>query len=308
MKSRIRHKVKSMLSKILGRYSHFHFVVRQWDSVNDIEVLSKAISTGYFQHQLVAAQPSLGSYKKVLILAPHQDDESIGCGGLMAKLYCQGTRLRVLYTTDGRQANLGMSEEESIQLRNREAKRALSIVRAEFRQLSIDNKRFVIRPNDLENMRMQINEFGPDLILLPWLFDRPIKHRVLNHMFALLASNLTYRDISVWGYQVHNHLFPNIAFDISEEISTKEQMINCYDSQIANFKDYAHQTIGLNAFNSIYVKDSKYAEIFFGLPLAEYAKLVLRWYNKDLLAIYKGNQDYADNMKTIQQAAQKIYA
>lgn len=306
MIQRLKQKAKSALAKFLSRYSHYHYIAHQWDAITDLEVLEKAITTAYFNNQLKSIQPALNRYKKVLILAPHQDDESIGCGGLMQLLHEQEAKIAVLYTTDGRQNNLNISPEETIKLRNKEAKNALAIVNADFYQLDINNIAPIVEFRHIETLVKQIDDFQPDLILLPWLFDSPIKHRLTNHFFALCCSLIKNKDLAVWGYQVHNHLFPNIGIDISSVVDGKLKMINCFKSQNNHFKDYTHQTIGLNAFNSKYIKNSRYVEVFFGLPLIEYKDLVLKWYENHPLSVYRGNHAFIDNMNNLKKEIKSL--
>jgi LmbE family N-acetylglucosaminyl deacetylase len=45
--------------------------------------------------------PGKVSAKRVLVVAPHPDDESLGCGGLIASLAQKGCRFYVVFTTDG---------------------------------------------------------------------------------------------------------------------------------------------------------------------------------------------------------------
>ncbi len=45
----------------------------------------------------------------VAILAPHMDDEIIGCAGLMHRYVQQGTRVMIVYLTDGAHALRGKS-------------------------------------------------------------------------------------------------------------------------------------------------------------------------------------------------------
>ena len=44
------------------------------------------------------AAPPRGS---VLVLAPHADDESLGCGGAIVLHHRQGDRVKVVFATDG---------------------------------------------------------------------------------------------------------------------------------------------------------------------------------------------------------------
>ena len=39
--------------------------------------------------------------KRVLVVAPHQDDETLGCGGLIARKRYEGLPVHVVFITDG---------------------------------------------------------------------------------------------------------------------------------------------------------------------------------------------------------------
>src|ERR1700690_2675544 len=64
--------------------------------------------------------------ESVLVLAPHMDDEVIGCGGTLAKHIARGASVTVAYLTDG--AGGGVAEPGSTlrATRKREAHLALS--------------------------------------------------------------------------------------------------------------------------------------------------------------------------------------
>jgi hypothetical protein len=106
--------------------------------------------------------------------------------------------------------------------------------------------------------------------------------------------------VEVWGYQVHNHLYPNIAIDISDQIDTKREMIDQFVSQNSNFKDYSHLTVGLNAYNSKFLKGAKYCELFFGLPLKRYIEFIERFYKNNEEEIYRGEKNYIENILALE--------
>jgi len=73
--------------------------------------------------------------KKVIVFAPHPDDETLGCGGTIAKRLSQGYEVVVVYMTDGRHAfsklfyiNTEPTPEELKEIRREEARRAVSIL------------------------------------------------------------------------------------------------------------------------------------------------------------------------------------
>ena len=73
--------------------------------------------------------------KNILVLAPHPDDEAIGCGGTIRKHVKEGERVRVIFLTSGEKGGHGRSEPETMRVREAEARaaaRILGITRIEF--------------------------------------------------------------------------------------------------------------------------------------------------------------------------------
>src|SRR5438128_8229694 len=59
--------------------------------------------------------------ERLLVLAPHPDDEVIGCGGLIALHLRDGRQVRIVIVTDGAEAGEATAREE-------ESRRALRII------------------------------------------------------------------------------------------------------------------------------------------------------------------------------------
>jgi LmbE family N-acetylglucosaminyl deacetylase len=73
--------------------------------------------------------------KKVLVFAPHPDDETLGCGGIIAKRISEGYEVLIVVMTDGRYAFLNVfgidsdpRPEELKEIRKEEVKRAAGIL------------------------------------------------------------------------------------------------------------------------------------------------------------------------------------
>ena len=58
---------------------------------------------------------------RILVLAPHPDDESIGCGGTLCRHVQQGDEVHVVFLTSGEKGGHGRSEAATIQVREAEA-------------------------------------------------------------------------------------------------------------------------------------------------------------------------------------------
>lgn len=73
--------------------------------------------------------------KKVLIFAPHPDDETLGCGGTIAKRISEGYEVLIVIMTDGRHAfqhvlgiDFDPTPDELKEIRKEEVKRATKIL------------------------------------------------------------------------------------------------------------------------------------------------------------------------------------
>src|SRR5258708_39695959 len=76
-----------------------------------------------------------GAAKRVFVISPHPDDESIGCGGAIRGHVMCGASVRVVFLTSGEKGGHGRAAEETIRIREAEARAAaqdLGIERVEF--------------------------------------------------------------------------------------------------------------------------------------------------------------------------------
>ncbi|BAZ48265.1 LmbE-like protein [Nostoc sp. NIES-4103] len=75
------------------------------------------------------SQPLVCNQKSAMVFSPHQDDETFGCGGMIAQKREQGTQVVVVFVTDGQgSGGLETSRDQIIQIRKQEALIALSIL------------------------------------------------------------------------------------------------------------------------------------------------------------------------------------
>src|SRR5688572_29127120 len=120
----------------------------------------------------------LPPHARVLCLAPHADDELLGCGGTLALHRLQHDPVRVVVAFDGR---LGLDAGEVAERRKREALRGGAI-------LGLSDYVFLDHPEghvptdqELERgadeLAREVARFVPDLVYVPWLGDAHRDHR-----------------------------------------------------------------------------------------------------------------------------------
>jgi N-acetylglucosamine malate deacetylase 1 len=243
---------------------------------------------------------------QVLVLAPHMDDEVLGCGGIIRLHALAGASITVVYMTDGRKGNPdlyrqnlpeSMIAEKELNLcatRKDEAERAGKIVGIT-EQIFLDNPDTGLRPlpDVVERVRNILQGRRPLIVYHPSIFDLHADHWATNQVLYGATKELEFG--SDWhpiyrGYEVWMPLLANRIADISDVIDVKKHAIAQFESQLCH-TDFCRALIGLNAYRSLYHSSGRgYAEAFYeSLPYL-YRSLFQR------LALH-GKPRSADNLK-----------
>jgi LmbE family N-acetylglucosaminyl deacetylase len=218
----------------------------------------------------------------VLVLAPHMDDEVIGCGGSLAQHVAKGARVTALFLTDGRHggavpsdsAPVGAARPSLTEVRKLEAGQALSElgIRDIIFLDAVDNE-VMQTPGLGSRLREQLLRIRPDVVYLPFFLEEHPDHRATSYVLrdAVLGTGLKFRCI---GYEVWTPLFPNCFVNIDATVEMKKRALAHYRSQLSE-TDYLHMALGLNAYRSAALLDQcRFAEAFCALPVGDYLELL----------------------------------
>jgi N-acetylglucosamine malate deacetylase 1 len=214
----------------------------------------------------------------VLVLAPHMDDETIGCGGTLAKHIARGAAVTVAFLTDGAgggaQPETTSPAESLSATRKREAQLALSVLGIQQHHF-LDAADGALRstPALAEKLRQILLAGRFDLIYLPFFLEEHPDHRAASRVL-LDAAHGTDLKFQCLGYEVWTPLFPNCLVNIDATLALKRAALAHYRSQLAE-ADYAHTQFGLNAYRSAALLGGscRHAEAFCALPLRQYREL-----------------------------------
>lgn len=284
-------RVLRQLQALRARDGQYRFLVRKWDAISEIDLALRVMGSEYFKTEMIPLPLPVEDLRSMLVIAPHQDDDAIGAGGTMLLARRAGVKLDVLFMTDGGEEG----NPSIIEVRAREAEVACSMLGATKHDLSISNASPQPTLADLERLSELLHRLKPQVVLVPWLLDSPAKHRLVNHLLWLAHRRFGLPDFEVWGYQVHNTLFPNGYVDITEVAEAKRKLIQCYKSQLETSCRYDHLSLGLAAWNSRFVRGegaaplARYVEIFFAIPLREHLQLIEKFYFDDFDVTYRSN-------------------
>jgi LmbE family N-acetylglucosaminyl deacetylase len=273
----LRRLYRTALPLIYGR-SQFKLFLNTTLGTVDLRMLALASQTDYFTG-FVRAIPIRAPFgKSVLVLAPHQDDETIGCGGALALQVASGNAAAIVMLQDGASGSeeLGMSREALNALRNEESRRAAAVIH-------LPPPIFLNHP-DLAasiaeasaSVRRILLDRKVDAVFVPFVLDGHPDHRVANFILVAALDEIPW-DVRILGYEVWGMCIPNVIVVIDEVMEQKLAMLACFE--FANKAlDYVHSTKGLNMFHSrmLGAGECRYAERFFEVPRREYIELVKR--------------------------------
>ncbi|HEV7921152.1 MAG TPA: PIG-L family deacetylase [Thermoanaerobaculia bacterium] len=221
------------------------------------------------ESEAIPYQPAHLRGERLLVLAPHPDDEVIGCGGVVAQHLRERRTVRVVVATNGAQAGDAVTREE-------ESRRGLDLLGpAELRFLRFPDRALLGATDALMDvLRNELLDFKPDLILVPSPIEIHPDHLALARAFCALVQ----RDEALFAelaiarvafYEVGQPLRPNAIVDITDVADAKYAAIGAHESQHA-FRDYSAYARGLNAYRAMTLPSgSRAAEAYFVIALPE---------------------------------------
>ena len=151
--------VKRFLKGLLASRQN-RTITRYYDFVNSLSSLAPELI------------PDVPPGQNVLVIAPHSDDEALGCGGTLIKHHQAGHKITAVFMTDGSKSESAMAKDELIRLRKQEGKQAsevLGIGRCIF--LDYPDRRLEKNSESVERMSRILTEIQPDLIYFPFYLD-----------------------------------------------------------------------------------------------------------------------------------------
>lgn len=186
--------------------------------------------------------------KNVLVIAPHPDDETLGCGGTLLKHKASGDKIHWLIVT-GIDEEAGYSAER-INTRSREIKTVSTMYGFD----SVVNLKLLTTKLDIIPMQQLVNMIGdailkirPQILYVPFPGDIHTDHKVVFQAvaacskwfrFESIKRILAYEALSETDFSISpeiNAFTPNVFVDISEFLQEKLQIMQTYKSEIGSF-------------------------------------------------------------------------
>jgi len=186
---------------------------------------------------------------KVLVIAPHPDDEVLGCGGTMIKHVDAGDEVYVCIATKGMAP---IATEQSVLISRHEAELCHKSIGVK-ETLFLDFPAVMIEKENRYEVNKKILDLimtvNPDDVYIPHWGDMQRDHQIIAEaaMVALrpkynnnVKRIYSYETLSETGWNapsVQNEFIPNVFVDISKYLERKIKSLKFYKSQLAPFPD-----------------------------------------------------------------------
>ncbi len=186
--------------------------------------------------------------EKLLVIAPHSDDEVLGCGGLISKVKNDGGQVFVLIF------NLGFEKDdtkESQEIRKNEVRETMEFLNVDeyhlVHQTPDENRDLDAKPlhsliEVIESTsNVSLEKIAPTIVAIPTIFSHHQDHtHVFNACIAALRPISTPVSNIVLSYEAPEHsrwsaagvFEPNFYVDIEDVIEKKIEAFYKYKSQV----------------------------------------------------------------------------
>ncbi len=183
----------------------------------------------------------------ILIIAPHPDDEILGCGGTIAKHVSQGDNVFVCIVTKGCEPLFSQESVEKVRMECQEADRLLHVKETIFLDFPAAMMEEIPRYRLNDAFAKTIQDIKPDIVYLPHRGDMQLDHKMTVDaaMVALrpkydhvVKKIYVYETLSETGWDVPNvinEFIPNVYNDISSYMEKKLDALKAFTTQLAEY-------------------------------------------------------------------------
>lgn len=270
MISRIKQGIKRLAFRNASR-ANYKFVLKDWMPLFELKYASEVLETKRFSYMLDPVEMECPQAQRIMVIAPHPDDELFGCGGVLLKAISKGAEVTVVYLTDGPRGDRG-------EVVKREAQNMCKAWGVDTVFLGHFPRAIPERDDHFAEL---IRSVKPQVVFTPFMLDDHDDHRRASQLLWTSFRDDSEFATEIWAYQIYSTVLPNVVVNVTDRMEEKLTWVRRYKSVSGN-RDWANYVQGMGAVNSRYIPSSEavWAEAFFVVPSKEYF---------DLCAIYFGN-------------------
>lgn len=189
--------------------------------------------------------------KKIIVIAPHPDDEIIGCGATMARHIAEGNEVYVIVATNaanGAPELYTSGQIESVRNEALTAHKSLGVKQTFFLDFPAPALNGFPEYKISMGLSELFNQIKPSVLYLPFPGDIHQDHKAIYRSSLVAArprGNYTVKEIycyetlseTEWAPYHEQNFYPNFFVDVSDFFDKKIEAMKQFKSQLKEFPD-----------------------------------------------------------------------
>lgn len=210
--------------------------------------------------------------QRVWVIAPHPDDEAIGCAGVMLLHRHRNDEVCVVYVTDGRRSRaLGLGPDEMTQRRKQEALASLASLGIKcFEWLGLSEGEWQVEQLSAR-LASLADVIAPDVIYAPSRVDFHPEHQLVAYVLARFLSETTLQPL-MRVYQVHVPLTSSLTSLLADVSNVREQAGAARRAYVTQVESVS-RTRRMRRYASAYYRTGNETEEFWQMSAQHYCEL-----------------------------------
>ncbi len=210
--------------------------------------------------------------KRLLVFAPHPDDDILGCGGSIAKYSAECASICIVYLSSGEAG--GIQNEDLKSIRAEEARKAAAVLGIDdLVFMNLPDGRIEVQAEALDRVVALLRQKRPYVLYLPHAADLHRDHLKTNE----LVMEACRRSAGPWhpqcgkepwevawilAYEIWSPLAKiNYVEDITQQMPKKIKALRQHKSQLSDIA-YDEAIKGLNRYRGVTTGRGEYCECF----------------------------------------------
>ncbi|HEU5140660.1 MAG TPA: PIG-L family deacetylase [Bacillales bacterium] len=216
----------------------------------------------------------LKNVQRVLVLAPHMDDETIGLGGTIRKHADAGAEVHCAFVTDGSGSVSSLDKKTLTEARRAEISKVKDILGiSAIHYMDLPDGGVQSHPDSQRKLLELLHSVRPELIYCPPFVDCHPDHTATAEILSDTLKQWDVENCTVRLYEVNCPIPPeeiNCVIDITDEFAAKKRAIEVFKSQAIAFDGF----LELNRMKAQLVRDQavESAEGFIEVPANQYVE------------------------------------
>ena len=187
--------------------------------------------------------------KTVLAIHAHPDDVEILCAGTLSLLKKAGWSIHIATVALGDKGTATHSQDEIIRIRNSEANKSAGLIGGKYYCLGIEDVYILYDRESINKATALVRKIKPSLVFTASPSDYMLDHEITSLIVqtACFSAGIKNMDVSEKHFEPIPHLYycdpveginklgedirPSTYVNITDEISLKEKMLACHESQ-----------------------------------------------------------------------------